>query len=280
MILIITGMSGAGKSSVIRFLEDIGYYCIDNIPPKFIADLAKNIFESDKNIQNIAIGTDVRSGDFSVAMKFLDELKDKKFLFVEADDEVLIRRYKETRRKHPLDTKCGGDLHKAVATERKMLSGLRLNADYLIDTTYTTTGGLRNQIAGIVLDSPKDAMQIKVVSFGFKYGSPYDADLVFDVRCLPNPFYIKELRHKIGTDKEVNDYVFGNEKAVALLEKLKDLMGFLAPLYYDEGKTRLVIAFGCTGGKHRSVAFAEKLGEFLKEKNLKVFVEHRDTEKH
>ena len=204
---------------------------------------------------------------------------DVKILYIEAEDEVIIKRYKETRRKHPLDERFGGCLHNAIAYEREQLLRVKGIADYYIETSYFSASQLKEQIREIFLDNSSDSMSIKVTSFGFKYGVSTESDLVFDVRCLPNPYYIPELRHHTGCEKCVQEYVMSFEQSRTLLEKLKDLLDFLIPLYIQEGKSRLVIAFGCTGGKHRSITFTELIGDYLISKGMHVVKQHRDIGK-
>ena len=281
--VIVTGMSGSGKSSVMKALEDIGFFCIDNMPPQLIPAFAA-MCDDNEDISKVAIVTDIRGG----AMFFkLGDCIDKlhvrginvKVLFLEASKEVLMKRYKETRRKHPLDEVSGGDIEKAIDAEAELLSRIRQDADYIIDSTMLSNGQLKEQVAGLFLDNPSDAMIVSCMSFGFKYGSPQEADLVFDVRCLPNPFYIPELKHKTGLDREVQDYVMSFPQSQELRDKLFDLISFLIPHYLTEGKSRLVIAFGCTGGKHRSVTFAELTAAYLREKGMRVRTLHRDADK-
>jgi UPF0042 nucleotide-binding protein len=200
-------------------------------------------------------------------------------LFLEASKDVLIKRYMETRRKHPLDEVSGGDISKAIDAEIELLREIRENADYIIDSSFLSSGRLKEQIADLFLDKPTDRMIVSCMSFGFKYGVPSEADYVFDGRCLPNPFYLPELKHKTGRDKEVRDYVMSFEQSQFMEQKLEELIGYLLPHFVTEGKSRLVIAFGCTGGKHRSVTFAERMAAFLSEKECKVKVLHRDIDK-
>ena len=282
-LVIVTGISGSGKSSAIKVLEDIGFFCIDNMPPQLIPDFAALCNENNE-ISKVAIVTDIRGG--AMFFKLGDSITklhiagiDVKVLFLEASREVLIKRYKETRRKHPLDEASGGDTAKAIDAEIELLGAIRENADYIVDSTLLSTGQLKEQIAGLFLENPSDGMLISCMSFGFKYGAPAEADLVFDVRCLPNPFYIPELKPKTGLDKEVQDYVMSFEQSVTLRDKLFDLIDFLIPHYVTEGKSRLVIAFGCTGGKHRSVTFAEQTAAHLKDRGSRVSILHRDAEK-
>ena len=281
--VIVTGISGSGKSSAVKVLEDIGFFCIDNMPPQLIPNFAAMCNENTE-ITKVAIVTDIRGG----AMFFkLSECIAKmhiaginiKVLFLEASKEVLMKRYKETRRKHPLDEVSGGDISKAIDAEIELLREIREDADYRVDSSFLSSGQLKEQIADLFLEKPMDRMMVSCMSFGFKYGVPGEADLVFDVRCLPNPFYLPELKHKTGRDSEVRDYVMGFEQSCVLRDKLFDLIGFLLPHYVSEGKSRLVIAFGCTGGKHRSVTFAELTAAFLREKECKVKTLHRDIEK-
>ena len=282
--IIVTGMSGGGKSSAIKVLEDIGYFCIDNMPPQLIPNFAAMCNENGE-INRVAIVTDIRGG--TLFLKLSECISglvntdgiDVKVLFLEASKEVLMKRYSETRRKHPLDEVSGGDLSKAIDAEAELLSEIHANADYIIDSSLLTTAQLKGQIAGLFLDKPSDSIIVSCMSFGFKYGVPGEADLVFDVRCLPNPFYVPELKHKTGLDAEVRDYVMKYEQSQILENKIWDMVDFLLPCYISEGKSRLVIAFGCTGGKHRSITFAERTASYLREKECKVRIVHRDIEK-
>lgn len=281
-LLIVTGMSGSGKSSVMDVMEDIGYYCIDNIPPKLIPQFVDLCRKSETGITDIAVAVDIRSGDmFAEIFHSWQALKNQpdvevKVLFVEASDEVLIKRYKETRRKHPLDEKFNGNLHAAIHHEWKQLSQLREIADFYIETSNLSASQLKEQVKELFLDKSSDSLVIKVMSFGFKYGVSTESDLVFDVRCLPNPYYITELRSHTGCESCVRDYVMSFEQSRTLFEKLKDLIDYLIPLYVREGKSQLVIAFGCTGGKHRSITFAELMSKHLTENGYKVQKYHRD----
>lgn len=283
--VIVTGLSGSGKSGAMNVLEDIGFYCIDNMPPQLIAKFADICLHSEGKLDKVAIAVDIRAGDmFGEIMKSWESIKasnelDVKVLYLEASDEVLVKRYKETRRKHPLDVEFNGSLHKAIEYERQQLNPLREIASYYIDTTYLSTSQLKEQIISIFLEKASDSMMIKVMSFGFKYGATTEADLVFDVRCLPNPYYIQELKPHTGCDNPVRDYVMSFEQSQQLLKKLEDLLDFLIPLYIHEGKSRLVIAFGCTGGKHRSVTFAELISMYLQKKGMCVHKCHRDITK-
>lgn len=282
--LIVTGLSGSGKSGVINVLEDIGYYCIDNIPPQLIPKFAEICIKSEKIIHNVAIVTDIRGGELFLELdKGLSYFKENdlnyKILFLDAADEVLIKRYKETRRRHPLDEASHGSIQRAIAMEREMLMSVREKADYYIDTSELSMAQLKENVYGLFLDNPADSMVVKVMSFGFKYGCAREADLVFDVRCLPNPFYIPELKAHTGLESCVSDYVMQFDQSKELLKKLEDMISFLIPLYHHEGKSQLVIAFGCTGGKHRSVTFAENMFKYLEENGVKCRICHRDISK-
>ncbi len=279
--VIVTGMSGAGKSRAVDALEDIGFYCIDNMPPKLISKFAEICLQSDGKISRVAIVTDVRGGElFQGLFDELDHLKDQEFsyklMFLDASDVVLMRRYKETRRRHPLLDVVHGSIENALKSERLLLKPARERADYIIDTTHLSAAQLKERISNIFLDNIMTGMLINCTSFGFKYGPATEADLVFDVRCLPNPFYVDELKKQTGLDQPVRDYVMKWPQSIELLNKIVDLVDFLIPYYLDEGKSQLVIAFGCTGGKHRSVTFAEYLYKHLSDKGHKVTVNHRD----
>ncbi|MGI5895683.1 MAG: RNase adapter RapZ [Oscillospiraceae bacterium] len=282
--VITTGLSGAGKSRAIDALEDIGFYCVDNMPPSLIPKFADLCYQSGGKVNRVAIVTDIRGGDFfEDFFQELDYMKSKevkyKILFLDASDTVLINRYKETRRRHPLTDMFNGSVELAIKAERKILMPVRERADYVVDTSLLTAQQLKQKIMGIFSTSNTEGMLIDCMSFGFKYGVPAEADLVFDVRCLPNPFYIDELKLKTGLDKDVRDYVMQSEKSVELLAKLTDLVDFLLPMYRDEGKSHLVIAVGCTGGKHRSVTFAENIYKHLSSMGLRTTVNHRDITK-
>ena len=281
-IVIVTGMSGSGKSSAMDVLEDIGYYCIDNLPPQLLGKFIDICRQTENKIEKLAISVDLRSGKlFGDAYHVLRTLErtpelDVKVLYLEATDEVIIKRYKETRRKHPLDERFNGSLHSAIAYEREQLLPVKGIADYYIESSYISAAQLKKQIKDIFLDHESDSLLIKVMSFGFKYGASTEADLMFDVRCLPNPYYIPELKTHTGCEACVQDYVLSFEQSQELLKKLEDLLDFLIPLYIKEEKSRLVIAFGCTGGKHRSVTFAEQIGDHLLANGMRVSKQHRD----
>lgn len=281
-LVIVTGMSGAGKSRAIDTLEDIGFFCVDNMTPQLIPTFVKILNDSTEQREKIAFVADIRLGDsFSSLFNTLEELKvmniDYKILFIDADNDVLVRRYQETRRKHPLqNSNSPKELREIVEKEREMLKKARNIADFVIDTPLMTNSLFKERISELFLDNVTDSIKINVVSFGFKYGIPTDSDLVFDVRCLPNPFYIPELKNHTGLDKDVYDYVMKFDQARGLVPKLQDLMNYLLPLYRTEGKSQLNVSFGCTGGKHRSVVFAEILGKKIKEKGYNASVYHRD----
>ena len=281
-VVVVTGMSGSGKSTVMDVMEDIGYYCIDNLPPQLIHRFVEICRESENKLEKIAIAADLRSGEmFADAYDCVCRLKEQsdlhvKLLYIEAQDEVIIKRYKETRRKHPLDERFNGCLHQALEFEREQLLRLKAIADYYIETSYISVSQLKEQIRETFLETPSDSLSIKVTSFGFKYGVPNSADFVIDVRCLPNPYWNEKLRNKTGLDKEVSDFVFSFDESKELLKKLIDFLDFLNPLYIREGKSQIVFAIGCTGGNHRSVAFAEALKEYFSKKWDNVTVSHRD----
>ncbi len=281
--VIVTGLSGSGKSCAMNILEDIGFYCIDNMPPQLISKFIEICH--DGNMEKIAIAVDIRSGDmFTEEMlanleKMRSEHFDFKLLYLEASNEVLVKRYKETRRKHPLDAEFKGSIPDAIKYERNKLNCLREIASYYIDTSYLKSTQLRETLINIFNTKASDILLIKSVSFGFKYGGNAEADLVFDVRCLPNPYYIPELKHLTGESHEVRDYVMSFDQSAQLKAKLEDLLMFLIPQYIKEGKNQLVIAFGCTGGKHRSVTFAELIGDYLSDKGYNVHKIHRDISK-
>ncbi len=282
--VIVTGMSGAGKSATLNFFEDIGYFCVDNLPPTLIEKFAEICFSSGSEISKIALGIDIRGGKlFEDLFLYLDELNKKDYefeiLFLDCANDVLLKRYKETRRTHPLSK--NESVLVGVEKEREIVQSVKERATYVIDTSYLLTRELKSKLVDIFVDKKEfKSIVIRVVSFGFKYGVPLDADLVFDVRFLPNPFYIPELRPHTGNDAEVQDFVMENEVAVEFLDKLVDMVTFLIPNYIIEGKNSLVIAIGCTGGKHRSVTLANKLFDILeKENNYSTFCKHMHIEK-
>lgn len=282
--VIVTGMSGAGKSTALKILEDVGYYCVDNLPVLLIPKLAELIRVPNEEINKIAVGIDIRNRhSFSEFEKVLDEMTEAAFeyeiLFLDSRDDVLVKRYKETRRKHPLVK--DGRIDQGIEKEREKLAVLRERADYILDTSTTLTRELQSELNKIFVENKEfKNIYVTVLSFGFKYGIPNDADLVFDVRFLPNPYYIEHLRHQTGNDSEIREFVMSSETAKTFLNKLEDMVRFLIPNYISEGKHQLVVAIGCTGGKHRSVTLANELYEALsQEENYGIKIEHRDIEK-
>lgn len=279
-VIFLTGVSGAGKSTAMSFMEDIGYYCIDNMPAELISTFMNLMDKSDK-YNKIAIVTDVRSkGVFNAFCDVVDKLKydndNVKIIYLDIKNHVALKRYKLTRRKHPFADKFSGSIEDALNYEKEVLAPVRLRADYVIDTSDLTSNQLRNRLTQILFGDDKDVMNINIVSFGFKHGIPNDADFVLDVRCLPNPYWVESMREKTGLDQEVYDYVFSFGDAQKLLEKTISLLDFLNPLYIKEGKSQIVIAIGCTGGNHRSVAIAEALKKHFVRHWDNVSVNHRD----
>ena len=283
--VIVTGLSGAGKTTALKMLEDAHYFCVDNLPILLLERFASLMSGVDKGeAQNVALGIDARSGSSLDELEILlDRMKslgyDFKILFLDAKDSVLVKRYKETRRSHPLSP--NGRIDEGIRLERKRMNFLKERADYIIDTTHLLTRELKEEINKIFIENTDfHNLMISVLSFGFKYGIPPDADLVFDVRFLPNPYYIDELRPLTGMDDQVYEYVMDNDTARAFADKLEDMIRFLLPHYIREGKTSLVIAVGCTGGKHRSVTLARVRYHRLTEiKEYGLRLEHRDIEK-
>ena len=282
--VIVTGMSGAGKSSVLKMLEDAGYFCVDNLPVPLLPKFAELISSQEQETTSlVALGVDIRSGEgLATVNKVLDNIKDLgvnyEILFLDCEDATLIKRYKETRRQHPLA--IGERLEDGIKNERKKMKFLKQKADYIIDTTQMLVRDLKTEIDKIfVKNEPYQNFYVTVLSFGFKYGIPTDADLVFDVRFLPNPYYVEDLRPKTGNEQEVRDYVMNCKEYDLFLTKITDLLTFLTPQYIKEGKNQLVVAIGCTGGKHRSVTVARGIHEHLLEKNYSVKIGHRDISK-
>lgn len=281
--VIVTGMSGAGKSTTLNILEDIGYFCVDNLPVQLIKSFAEIAYAKDNEIDNVAIGVDIRSGVYLEKLsEYLSELKkdnyDYEILFLDSNDDVLVKRYKETRRNHPLAR--DGRIEDGIKSERNRIAFLRKEADYIIDTTSLLTRELKVELDKIFIDDAGYSnFIISVVSFGFKYGIPRDADLVFDVRFLPNPYYDLELRPYTGNDAPIRDFVMQFDVAKEFLNKTVDLLEFLIPNYIKEGKNGIVIAVGCTGGKHRSVTLANGIYNELQTSSYSVKVDHRDIYK-
>ena len=283
-LVIVTGMSGAGKTNALKMLEDMGFYCVDNLPIPLVEKFAELTLSNQGGIRNAALGIDIRSGDeLSALDRIFDEWSRKRvpyeILFLDASSETLIKRYKESRRAHPLAGE--GRIDSGIEKERLKLAFLNEEADYIIDTSKLLTKELKAELEKIFManESYKN-LYITILSFGFKYGIPSDADLVFDVRFLPNPYYVDELRPKTGEDQEVRDYVMQNGTADIFLNKLYDMLEFLIPGYVLEGKNQLVIAIGCTGGKHRSVTIAKAVYERLKShEEFGLKIEHRDIDK-
>lgn len=281
--VIVTGMSGAGKTSVLKFLEDINFFCVDNLPPALLPKFAELCYEQEGEIERVAMGIDIRGGRlFNDLFEVLSDLQEKGYeyeiLFLDASDEVLIKRYKETRRSHPLSR--NGSIQEGILKEREMLRDVKTKATYIIDTSQALTRQLKEQINGIFVENKKhENLVITIQSFGFKYGIPTDSDLVFDVRFLPNPFYIQELKELTGNDEPVSGYVMQFEESQTFLQKLVDMVEFLIPLYIKEGKNNLVISIGCTGGKHRSVTLANALYAALGQDRHTLLLQHHDIEK-
>ena len=280
-ILIITGMSGSGKSRAASILEDIGYYIVDNLPAEMMVKFADFCAASHGHYDRVALVYDVRAGEpFDLLIATLERLKrtdvDCRLLFLDADTTAIINRYKETRRAHPLAAE-GRSIEQAVTLERQMLQPVRDHADYVLDTSAFSVGKLRSELLNLFgREKDRQGLHVDVMSFGFKHGLPMEADLVFDVRFLPNPYYIPELKHGTGLDAAVRDYVFSFPRTGEFMERLEKLLLYLLPLYNEEGKTVLVIAVGCTGGHHRSVAVAHQLARDLTAAGFAVTESHRD----
>ncbi|TDT63729.1 RNase adapter RapZ [Fonticella tunisiensis] len=278
--VIVTGLSGAGKTQTIRCLEDIGYFCVDNLPPALIPKFAEICYQTAGRVDKIAIVIDIRGGkffdDLFQSLKTLNNMGyDYQILFLEASDEVIVKRFKESRRNHPLAS--GGDIMKAIQDERDRLSEVKSKADHIVDTSNLTTRQLREELQRIFVIGEKfESLVITIMSFGFKYGIPLDADLVFDVRFLPNPYYVEGLKKHSGNEYNVKEYVLKWPEATEFINKVNDLLEFLIPNYIKEGKSRLVIGIGCTGGRHRSVVIANAIYESLKKNEHTVLINHRD----
>ncbi len=276
-------MSGAGKSQAANVLEDIGYYCIDNIPPVLIPSIVNLSIKGEVNLSKIAVITDLRGGEmFNEINETISNLNARniypKVLFLDASDTELARRYKESRRVHPLSS-LNLSIDAAISKERECLKEIRNNSDFIIDTTHYSSSQLKQRIIDIFFNDKRLSLKVQIITFGSKHGPCTDADLVFDVRCLPNPYYIDELRNFTGLDKQVQDYVMSFPQSQKLVEKLLDLISFLIPLYQSEGKSQLVIGVGCTGGKHRSVTVANEIHKFLLSNGYDSSLNNRDVNK-
>lgn len=281
--LVITGMSGAGKSQAMKVMEDMGYYCMDNLPPQLLPKFAELCYESKKTMDKVAVVVDIRGGEFFNSLfKSLDDLANKgigyKILFLDASDNVLIKRYKELRRPHPLTPE--GSIIEGINQEKMMLQELKDRAYYIIDTSKLTIGMLKEEIYKIFLEGgEKRRLSVSITSFGFKNGMLMDGDLIFDVRFLPNPYYIPELKEISGVNEDVKNYVFKWPQTNIFISKVVDMLEFLIPYYIDEGKTQLVVGIGCTGGFHRSVAIANKIGDILSNNGHRTIINHRDMKR-
>lgn len=282
-LLIITGMSGAGKSLCVKYFEDIGYFCVDNLPPSLIPKFTEVILQSKNPIEKIALIVDIRGGtmflDLFPALQQLQEIGIAyKILFLDATDAVLVKRFKETRRQHPLSP--DGRIAEGIEEERRILQAVKDKADYIIDTSNLTPRQLKEEITRLFVEGKTfKGLIVNIVSFGFKHGIPMDCDLVFDVRFIPNPYYVPELKPKSGLDPDVSDYVLSFPESRKFLSKLNEMITFLIPYYVKEGKTQLIVGIGCTGGRHRSVAIANRLAQMQREKGSSVVTQHRDIEK-
>ncbi|HAL85471.1 MAG TPA: RNase adapter RapZ [Deferribacteraceae bacterium] len=278
-LVVLTGLSGAGKSRAADVLEDLGYYTVDNFPPQLLEKFLELIGTLNMDVSKVALVIDIRSRNNQKAFEVISLLKKSygaKVLFIEADNATLIKRYKETRRTHPL----GSSLPEAINTERESLREIRETADIVIDTSRKTVHELARQVESYFADDDSAVLNITVQSFGFKYGVPEDSDMLFDVRFLKNPFFEEELKEKTGLQKDVQEFVFSDQNTGIFLDKLKDMLKFLIPNYLEEGKKFFTISIGCTGGKHRSVTIAENLSKYLKEATkFKVITKHRDMDR-
>lgn len=283
-LIIITGTSGSGKSTVLKSLEDFGYYCIDNFPPSLYHTIPVLLEKTDDENDKLAITVDIRSVNMFQHLEImLDFLKEEgishSIMFIDADNLTLLKRFKETRRNHPLMSKSIQTLEEAISKEREMLHIMRQASDFYIDTTYLRTSELKEEILEVLDNSEFGKMQVHFVSFGFKYGILRDADVIFDLRCLRNPYYDPNLRFLTGENKEVRDYVFESKEARGMFDVIKDYLDYTIPLYKAEGKSQLIVGFGCTGGKHRSVSFAYEFFEKFEVAGVHKIKRHRDIEK-
>ena len=283
-LLIVSGLSGAGKSVAMNALEDIGFFCIDNVPAGLLPSITAFSKAGDNQLERVALSMDVRGcrsrEQIEIALQQLDEQKTPyKILFLDAPDDVLMRRYSETRRRHPISIAEGISTRDAFLKERQILQPLKDRADYTINTGLLSTSQNKERICDLFMKNggAKNAMRLTIMSFGFKFGLPPEADLVLDVRCLPNPFYVPELKHKTGLDQEVVDFVMSHPEAQELLKRYEHFLEYALPLYVKEGKSQLTIAVGCTGGKHRSITFARKIAEYCKQLGYEPGVQHRDS---
>ena len=282
--LIVTGLSGAGKSMAVNALEDIGFFCIDNIPAGLLPRILDFAQQGENQLSRVAVVMDVRGlRSVEETRKALDALDEKKMpydiLFLDANDNTIRRRYKETRRVHPMTITEGISITEAIAKEREILQPLRERAKYVIDTSMLSAAQNRERVCGLFLNKGECSMSLSVVSFGFKYGLPQEADIVFDVRCLPNPFYVPELKNLTGMDQAVVDYVMAAPESQELLRRIESFLEYALPLYVKEGKSQLMIAVGGTGGKHRSITFARKIGEYCQKLGYQPSVQHRDAKR-
>lgn len=283
-LLIVTGMSGSGKSKAMKMLEDNGYYCMDNLPTKLFSNFVEMMIQMDDMPKYVAITADARNPhiaeELTVEIEELKKMVEAKILYLDSEDGILLKRYKETRRLHPLmvfDSKL--DLKAAIAEERHQLESIRQISDYIIDTSELSTSELREKILQVISEDAGGRMKLNFVAFGYKYGIPADADLVFDVRCLPNPFYRPELKNLTGMDKEVRDYVMAQDESQALYKRIVEYLECTLPMYEKEGKAQLVVGLGCTGGQHRSLTFAILLAEYFEKKGYVTQKWSRDKNK-
>lgn len=279
--LIVTGISGAGKTKAMHALEDIGFFCVDNLPPEMISIFYDLCIKSDNMNRRIAVVTDTRGGElfksfFSALEALKRDKRDFKILFLDCKSAVLVNRYKETRRKHPLADGLGGSLEQSVNLEREMLKPVKERSDYVIDTSGVSPTQLKSRISQLFLAKTEDSLCVHLISFGFKFGIPLESDLIFDVRCLPNPFYDPDLRPQTGLDKPIIDYVMEKEETIGFIKRLTNMTDYMVPLYNKEGKSQLVISIGCTGGHHRSVAIAQYMYDYFIKKGIRSSVTHRD----
>ena len=282
--LIVTGLSGAGKSMAVNALEDIGFFCIDNIPVDLLPRIVDFALQGENQLSRVAVVMDVRgvrnSDQLEQALADLDEKKiEYEILFLDANSNTIQRRDKETRRQHPISVTDHVSIEEAIERERRLLQPLRSRAKYVIDTSLLSAAQNKERVCGLFLDKGKSPMALTVVSFGFKYGLPQEADLVLDVRCLPNPFYVPELKNLTGMEQPVVDYVMAAPESQELLRRYESMLEYALPLYVKEGKSQLMIAVGCTGGKHRSITFARKIGEFCQKLGYEPSIQHRDAKR-